>query len=971
MSSENPTRLGHSLPGVPIPAVHAQHQHYQRQQLQHPSSSASTYQIPDQQHDRPHVAEYFHTDNASTTPSIDPVSYGLERLRGAVDLTMHGVIALLSVYSFGAIVLTLQFQAQWGAISSSALFLFFAMGMSLVFTFVYLGLACWGHTASGTEMIREWHQYQQHQQRQSAEQEKPRERNAEAPWTFLAAVFMLTPRRRMWIQIVLTVLSLASATLESYKIRNAGNCDMVPLLFQHVCRTTKAAAYSAYLVAFAWMLWVTWCYYRTVLGAPVISQGVSRSGITQEDGQQQPQQQQQQQQQQQLQRGGDVLIAMPEKESGSTTVSRGGSAANMMEVGKSVGIVASGAGVAAALDMNKQPHQSQQQQQPAAASSQAPQRVEALSQQPHGPTAGVASEDVDSDSSLGLGIDICTKTTAATYNAIDSSPSSCIVSNDAAASTNASAVVRENTINRDAAAGKRVVSNDIEVAAPPPRSHSIGDLVGDVGRARAQNAASGMYRPRNNSACFTTTGSYSASGSVSSVNPARMRDHAKIFMVPRSKSGSLHEVGGYYSARNTPQLQSTSRDRFPVSGTPSNMGVGFSPYPSTPSTPLSRGGVGYMGAHTLKAFNSSGGLPRTVSMGYIAAFNNSSSGGGGRPGAFSAQTSPMVGPLDMAPMQAGFRGGHQSMSSFFDPAFSTAPGDLEAAGTSSPRGPLRMSFSSPNLNSYRRRSSLGLKSVLNSMLSASASARDSDSSSISSCTSSSGASSPRSITSPLDADSDALAFEEHKKRQQATTAEELMRAEYGHLLSTNRGMEPEQPGHQNHNSGFLSAPGTSRSRSASVSSNSTSKSSSSSKSDSTSDSTISNLTSLSNDDRTPSTIAPDASFCPPVPVTQSGPPLTFLNKMLVGSYQQKKQQQQQYHGRHHSQQGGGGGGGGGGSLRRGASSGNLSNSDLSFLKTATGRGSCSGDSTPISKKFPSQGDLCHFESDYRKALPVD
>jgi hypothetical protein len=196
-------------------------------------------------------------------------------------------------------------------------------------------------------------------------------------------------------------------------------------------------------------------------------------------------------------------------------------------------------------------------------------------------------------------------------------------------------------------------------------------------------------------------------------------------------------------------------------------GTPFSPAVSTPSTPLTRGGMGYMGAGTMKALRAS----RSVSIGHIASFNNPLSIAGSA--APSVQSSPAIGPLEVVGTSCSMRS-HQSMPSDFGPGFigpsSThllTPAEADAAEQSmgehlrairrrscaevmnsprnsedpvaammakteamfapgltpspitpsSSRGAFRMSFSTPNLNPNLRRTSLGLKSVLNSIVS--------------------------------------------------------------------------------------------------------------------------------------------------------------------------------------------------------------------------------------------------------------
>ncbi|KAF9319681.1 hypothetical protein BG003_008481 [Podila horticola] len=286
----------------------------------------------------------------------------------------------------------------------------------------------------------------------------------------------------------------------------------------------------------------------------------------------------------------------------------------------------------------------------------------------------------------------------------------------------------------------------------------------------------------------------------------RMRDHAKIFPKARSSTGSVHEP---YSNRNTPLLYS----RELAQASPA-----ISPNVSTPTTPLSRGGIGYMGNQTIKALHN---VPRSASMGYIAAFNNMNA----HSAAASVQDSPVVGAtsFDFAgtpisarsqrsmsfasgsylPFQADTAATEQSMDEHLkavrrrsfaadagtgsmilnmgDPLSSSGPVNPPSEVDSPPRNNFRMSFSSPNLSNFRRRSSLGLKSVLNSLVGSPASDSVSDMSS--------DASSPRSILSYGDRDTDSVSLSQQSNISGggdgvSLSAHDLLQLEYGEIFAT-------------------------------------------------------------------------------------------------------------------------------------------------------------------------------------------
>ncbi|KAF9937501.1 hypothetical protein BGZ67_001234 [Mortierella alpina] len=423
----------------------------------------------------------------------------------------------------------------------------------------------------------------------------------------------------------------------------------------------------------------------------------------------------------------------------------------------------------------------------------------------------------------------------------------------------------------------------------------------------------------------------------------RMRDHAKIFRPARSTSAVIHEA---YSNRGTPVLQSSGGSMremsgFPCSPSPSmmllmknNSATPYSPsihQPMTPTTPvISRGGMGYMGKETMKALNT---LPRSTSLMGIA--SSVSAYGSMGP---SVQASPMI----MATPGVDFTvaetpseafAAEQSMDEHLralrrrsyvaevmhspatgsiasvdpmsteDPAPATTAAAAAAASFFSPGSPaasigagsFRLSFSSPNLANLRKRSSLGLRSVLSSIVSTPVALSAASSFSSSTSSGSSASSSPRSpewindsrvsnsmVQSPTGSCSNAREIpapsamrRQDQQQQQMVSAQELLRAEYGdlippRLLSSNEPSIVHSP--QSTTLEMHSSPGTdlpseamftataplvtpfSRLRSASMSSayttrsTMTSRTSSSVSSDSNA-STFSTLTSLSNEEK--------------------------------------------------------------------------------------------------------------------------
>ncbi|GJJ76619.1 hypothetical protein EMPS_08978 [Entomortierella parvispora] len=587
--------------------------------------------------------------------------------------------------------------------------------------------------------------------------------------------------------------------------------------------------------------------------------------------------------------------------------------------------------------------------------------------------------------------------------------------------------------------------------------HPLQDKNGDGGELHHQSILSSngqerrVPRPQsigtlNTQHSATTTTSLQHSHSLNHLpdrpKPERLRDYSKVFPLVRSRTGSVPE---HLQGRNSPFAR--SRDTLQgsnnsVNVSPAVMQSGsnsgpFSPTVTTPTTPLSRGEIGYMGNQTLKAFHT---IPRSASMGYIAAVNNMNANNAvvssvaSSSGSNSIQGSPIFnngGSFDDTTTPNSLRS-YRSMSSFFgqqgrrqsqsdalaaeksldehlkairrrsfaaevmnSPGGALSPtciditlsqelvdadqtlegfegnsGSPRSVAPSRGKGNFRMSFSSPNMGTLQRRSSLALKSVLNSIVSSPV--VSSSSSVISS--SSSGSSGP---SSP-----------QHQSELPPPSAQDLLRAEYGsiytdvmqQLSSSSVGAEQGLTMIQDlddrlqpyaasggsdesaaaaaataHQQSLLqsSAPSVSssatpqrRSRSGSVSSAWTARTSSSGSSDSN-NSTHSNLTSLSNEDRRNSVNGNNNPTLKP-----PGPPPTVMNRVL-NKYQHHHNPRPMLS-----------------LLRRGSSSGRIHTADLGDAKNKRG-GTRSGNTTPVSKKFPYQGDLSSYSWDYRRDLPTN
>ncbi|KAF8987681.1 hypothetical protein BGZ52_003226 [Haplosporangium bisporale] len=739
-------------------------------------------------------------------------------------------------------------------------------------------------------------------------------KRAPAPWIIRAVVFLLSIRPRMGVILGMVASTLLASVMQQFKIRNASNCLALPAAFHHFCHTTKAAVIATFLSCFFWGFWFAYWFYMAYYK--------NRSRLISKL--------------QQSRQRGEIFISMPEDDEARATKDRTAPTSEMIEA-QPTGNTSTPAQLSRS---QSQVMSFQQQQEHPIKESQHITQKDIQEAFQHIAIEGQDSiQDLDPNS-LGLGIDM------------------------------------RKQLNPDSTEVPTVVNH-------PKRAESISGFSighGSITFSELTNG-DGTERPRSE----------------------RMRDHAKIFPRVRNSTGSIHEP---YSNRNTPFL-------FPremVLASP-----GMSPVMSTPTTSMSRGVIGYMGNQTIKALNN---VPRSSSMGYIAAVNNMNANSA----ATSVQASPVVGAsYDFGtPISAR---SHRSMSflgSVYPPSFAEAaaaeqsmderlkalrrrsfaaeagtgsmilnmgdplahgPSNLSSEVDSHSRGSFKLSFSSPNLSNFRRKSSLGLKSVLNSLVNSPVSDSVSDVSSDSS--------SPRSILAHGGRDTDSASLSQQSNISgggdtASVSAQDLLKLEYGEIFAALQRSHSDLTltdlndplSMQSYSTPGSGAPSIiSRPRSGSVSSvhtshsTSTTKTSSSGSSSSTASTLTagSNLTSLSGEDKMR---ANGGSGKLP------GPPLTFMNRILVGSHHShlhtRDNKHHHYHNHlvgprhpHHPPHG---------PLRRGGSSGDLSNAayhDEAFKlyhHKRQGCGSRSGSSTPVSRKFPSHGDLTQYSWDYRKEV---
>ncbi|KAF9912327.1 hypothetical protein BX616_010336 [Lobosporangium transversale] len=854
----------------PMPTLHPQYLHHQQRHLQIP--------LQHQQQGRLQ-SENAQENNNELYRGVD----GLLCINRAADLVVHGSIVVVSAYAFGSAISIALFESNHKYTPATAFFLFLVMDLSFVTASIYARLGWWGRTPAGMEQFRKC--MQARLPTSDGADLKAQQQPKAYKWTVSSAVFLIADKPRLWIQTGVAALCFLAASMQWYKFQNAYKCKGPPVAFQFPCSTAKGAIASTFLVGFMWTAWFGWWLYQVRRYKQTIVMPSGHDKI--EQGQQ-----------------GDIWISMPDDRNNVGRMREGSSL--------SQDIVNPSEKTQSACQLNP----SQKYQASQARASPSPLSTKNKTRQ------SIAS-GTSTESTLGLGIGIygesiidgidlsLTQTENNQYNSNSSGSNNSQDSSD-------DDIIAMKMNPSDTATATRAIPGDSMREATGYNS-SIGHIKHHVYSTSLSNI---------NHVCSLEPGiSPSDAGHVgrarrNSISSVRLRDHARIF------NDSNSNIHGGYCNRGTPLIHSGSCDIIGGRGLswnrPINSSKSLSPGSTTPTTPLSRGEMGYLGAGTMRVLNNAS---RSVSMGHIAAFNNMNANGSTMASVTitgSVASSPHGSPAFDLPVTSGSTRSHQPTSSFSGSnssggrSLSYYPSSLAEAETAeqsmdehlkairrrsfiadlestskdlmsitdsmfapgSPvsaaparTGSFRMSFSSPNLTAYRRRSSLGMISVLNPLVT---SLVGSDASS----TPSSNASSSCSITDSgnlNESKDDILSFDLKQRCAQAVSAEELLRSEYGDLyfslpksrsdILVNSPLESSNP-----SLGFNSATTAtglplnlilSRSRSHSASSASTSRTNSSGESDS------SHLTSLSNEK---SRAIPQ----------HMRPPRIVLNRVLIG-----------------------------------------------------------------------------------------
>ncbi|KAG0294269.1 hypothetical protein BGZ96_001488 [Linnemannia gamsii] len=851
-----------------------------------------------------------------------------------IELGLHGTIAFLSLYAAYSILATIRFQNLHGYTSLTALFLFLVTAASFVMAIGYMILAWWMRTTEGSIRIQSRLLRQRHGRlvfdveasttKHTGESTLSRTAELATRAVFRVSVFLVSPLPRLCILLGLVAASFLAAIMQWYKIRNGLNCAAVAPEYQRFCATTKAAVTSTTVATCFWILWLGLWFRQSYS----VFREEQKIGVLQ------------QQQKSGSRHSEDILIAMPGEAHG----------------------------VSRAVAMNqpfkhtRQSNSSNKQMEPQLQHLQ----NDTSSQQQERPFSLGEAFDAK-DSSLGLGIDITTATTingdngagtssysgsATTNTGFDSSTPQYLpvrskfmdVETASIVGKSATSIARESIFEREKPNPGRV--RDHAKIFPMTRA-SISNLqeAAAVGVGGSNRRTPVIFAAGSLAQLYTGGGGGSplASGANTPVTPRSRAGYMgketlkALNNLPRSSSmgaifaahNNILASGVPFSSAHASPIPNNSHhfsESYNISGTPNSI-RSYRSMNAFPQSPAEATFAEHSMDEQLKAI-------RRRSF----ASDAMNSPGGSASLLESAQMNSPSLMMAMTP-RCGSGGGGSEVGSTLGMSMGSPSSSIFSRG----KGKFRSAFSSPSLNtltggSGRRRSSLGMTSMINSTIKSPADSGD-DSSSSSYHSLAESATTPHSTdyslrlhrrpsdaettSSSSDNDGQSSLYSTSRIRQQlAISAQDLLRAEYGDLypvllgdsesglLNDMENMNPESD----------SIISMGRTRSNSVSSVGTSRSSGS------------YSYSSSNEQGQGQGR-----------MKQPGPPPSLMNKVRNGAgkyrpnknYQQKQQQ----------------------TVRKGGSNGTLANSK--------------SNSRLNSKKFPSQGDLTKYSWDYRKELPID
>ncbi|KAF9095375.1 hypothetical protein BGX23_000601 [Mortierella sp. AD031] len=729
----------------------------------------------------------------------------------------------------------MRFQSQHGHTSLTALFMFLVTAVSFVMAIGYMVLAWYTRTPQGAAHLQRGRDLLG----LASDYMDSTAKSTTLLWRAVLVIrrvlrvgsFLVSPLPRLCILIGLVVATFLAGMMQWYKIRNGINCVAVAKEFRHFCSTTKAAVTATFVAMIVWMVWSGLWFRRSF--------SVSRDGWKMNLQQRRRQYEggggaRGQQQQSGLRE--EILIAMPDEVAHGTGMKQEEAVAEshvsrVADTSQPISHTSRSAQLEPHLQYlqtNQTPHdksllQQQQKQKP---------KKTLIS--------GTALDG--KDSSLGLRIDICTKSFVNDEGLLALTIG---ITGDNGAGTSSNSHHSSGSHSRpDLTTTPAFESGVLNV---PVRSKSVTDVetASIVGKSATTIARDSIFERKQ-------------------PQPGRLRDHAKIFSLARGSVGSnlqdARGIGTSYRGTPIPVIYAAGSPALLAMGSDGSGVLMSSPSISgaiTPTTPRSR--IGYMGNRTIKALNN---VPRSVSMGAFAVRNNMSVsscssthaspvpynqfGGGdynniavaGTPNSLKSYRSMSSFPYPQSPADA--TAAEQSMDEQLKairrPSFASevmnSPGGsttlLESAQMNSPslmmmtppgelggsssrmgspssilskgKGKFRAAFSSPNLNNYRRRSSLGMSSMINSIVNSPTGSESSSSSSSSSpyasptesitprsadCSSRRGSDLSSSSNSDDDGQSSLYLNGSSRKRpQQAVSAQDLLRSEYGELYPT-------------------------------------------------------------------------------------------------------------------------------------------------------------------------------------------
>ncbi|KAG0057224.1 hypothetical protein BGZ83_000637 [Gryganskiella cystojenkinii] len=223
---------------------------------------------PSYNHPLPPLPPLQHTQSPVSSP-IEPTTPRHESLhdlvhpdqpklmRPSIELVFHGFQAIVSVYALCTILKTISFQISQSYFSGTAWFLFLANYASLHMAVSYLVLAWWSRQPSFQDEIASTiHDQDLARQLASAPNQPLPPTLPLCPSKVTRyAVFLLSPRSRVWLLLSLVGFTMLASIVQAYKIRRGTNCTLYVDALHQFCLTTRRAVGSGFMASVLWLGW--------------------------------------------------------------------------------------------------------------------------------------------------------------------------------------------------------------------------------------------------------------------------------------------------------------------------------------------------------------------------------------------------------------------------------------------------------------------------------------------------------------------------------------------------------------------------------------------------------------------------------------------------------------------------------------------------------------------------------------------